>query len=96
VDDLVDTAGTLCKGASALKAQGAIKVYACCTHSVLSGPAIDRLNDSVIEKLFITDTIQLNDRKSKCDRLEVVSVGALFGNAIDAIHRNLSISGLFL
>ena len=96
VDDLVDTAGTLCKGAAALKAQGAVKIYACCTHPVLSGPAIDRLNDSVIEKLFITDTIQLDDIKSRCDRLEVVSVGALFGNAIDAIHRNLSISGLFL
>ena len=96
VDDLVDTAGTLCKGAAALKAQGALKVYACCTHPVLSGPAIERLNNSVIERLFITDTIQLDEVKSQCDRLEVVSVGALFGNAIDAINRNLSISRLFL
>ena len=63
VDDLVDTAGTLCKAASALKAQGAKQVYACCTHPVLSGPAIQRLNESVIEKLFVSDTILLQDER---------------------------------
>jgi ribose-phosphate pyrophosphokinase len=96
VDDLVDTAGTLCKAASALKAKGATKVYACCTHPVLSGPAIDRLNDSVIEKLLVSDTIMLQEEKKACPIIETVSSAPLFGEAIKAIHENLSISRLFL
>lgn len=96
VDDLVDTAGTLCKAASALKSKGAIKVYACCTHPVLSGPAIDRLNDSVIEKLLVSDTIMLQEEKKACPIIETVSSAPLFGEAIKAIHENLSISRLFL
>lgn len=96
VDDLVDTAGTLCKAAVALKSQGATKVYACCTHPVLSGPAIERLNDSVIEKLLVSDTIVLQDEKKNCPIIETVSSAPLFGEAIKAIHENLSISRLFL
>ena len=96
VDDLVDTAGTLCKAAVALKSKGATKVYACCTHPVLSGPAIERLNSSVIETLLVTDTIVLQDDKLACPIIETVSSGSLFAEAIKAIHQNLSISGLFL
>ena len=96
VDDMVDTAGTLTKAAVAVKAQGAKEVYACCAHPVLSGPAVERISASPIKKLFVTDTIQLSEAAAKCDSIEVVSVASLIGNAIEAIHNNLSISRLFI
>lgn len=94
VDDIVDTAGSLTKAAKVLKDFGAKKVYACCTHPVLSGPAIDRLKDSVIEKLVVTDTIPLTEDK-QIDKIEVVSVAPLFAEAIKRIYSNESISKLF-
>ena len=96
VDDMVDTAGTLTKAAAAVKQQGAVEVYACCAHPVLSGPAVERISKSPIKKLFVTDTIQLTENAAKCDSIEVVSVASLIGNAIEAIHNNLSISRLFV
>ena len=94
VDDIVDTAGTITQAASVLKEFGAKKVYACATHGVLSGPAIERINDSVIEKFVITDTIPLTKEK-KTDRIEVVSVAGLFAEAMNRIHSNRSVSILF-
>lgn len=96
VDDMVDTAGTLTKAAAAVKAQGAKEVYACCAHPILSGPAVDRITTSPIKRLFVTDTIPLSESAAKCDSIEVVSVASLIGNAIEAIHNNLSISRLFV
>ncbi|KGG80641.1 ribose-phosphate pyrophosphokinase [Caloranaerobacter azorensis H53214] len=94
VDDIVDTAGSLTKAAKVLKDFGANKVYACCTHPVLSGPAIDRLKDSVIEKLVVTDTIPLTEDK-QIDKIDVVSVAPLFAEAIRRIYSNESVSKLF-
>jgi len=95
VDDLTDTAGTLCKAASAIKAQGAIEIYACCVHPVLSGPAIERIENSFIKKILTTNTIDLAKRQIISDKIEVVSTAPLFADAIDAIHKNSSISRLF-
>lgn len=94
VDDIVDTAGTITKAADVLKEFGAKKVYACATHAVLSGPAVERIENSVIEKFVVTDTIPLTEEK-KIDKLEVVSVAPIFAEAIRRIHLNESVSILF-
>ena len=95
VDDMIDTAGTITQGAKALvEVGGASDVYACCTHPVLSGPAIDRLQNSVIEKLFILDTIELPKEK-KMDKLITVSVAPIFAEAIAAIFADLPVSKLY-
>lgn len=94
VDDIIDTAGSMTKAAKVLKDFGAKHVYAACTHPVLSGPAIERIKDSVIEKLVVTDTIPLTEDK-KIDKIEVVSVTKLFANAITRIYKNESVSVLF-
>ncbi|NLJ98380.1 MAG: ribose-phosphate pyrophosphokinase [Tissierellia bacterium] len=94
VDDIIDTAGTITKAAQVLKNFGAKSVYACATHPVLSGPAIERINDSVIERFIITNTIPLiKDRESK--KIEAVSVAPIFAEAIKRIHYNESVSMLF-
>ncbi len=95
VDDMVDTAGTLVKSADALRAAGARNVYACCTHAVLSGPAVERINQSSIDKLYVTDTIPTQDKLEKCPKLKVESVAPLLGEAISRIHREISLSELF-
>lgn len=95
VDDMVDTAGTLTNCARALKEAGAHKVIAAACHGVLSGPAIDRLNDSCIEELVITDTIPISPEKVKKGRITVVSCAELLGEAIKRIHTGDSVSGLF-
>jgi ribose-phosphate pyrophosphokinase len=95
VDDMIDTAGTLCSGAAAIKEAGARRVMAAITHGVLSGPAIDRLEKSVLDKLFITDTIPLSEEKQKRARIEVVSCGELLGEALRRIHLGESLSSLF-
>ncbi len=93
-DDLIDTAGTICHGAQALMEHGAKEVYAACTHPVLSGPARERLAKSPLKRLFVTDTIpQEND--ASLDKLEVVSVAQLLGEAIWRIHHDQSVSELF-
>lgn len=95
VDDIVDTAGTLCNSAKALMNNGANKVIASATHGVLSGPAIERLRDSCIEELVVTDTIPVSAQKRKEGRVAVVSCADLLGEAIKRIHTGDSVSGLF-
>lgn len=94
VDDIIDTAGTITKAASVLKNFGAKKIYGCATHGVLSGPAVDRICDSELEKFIITDTIPLHDT-CKVDKIDVVSVAPLFAKAIKRINENDSVSILF-
>ncbi|WIV13037.1 ribose-phosphate pyrophosphokinase [Proteiniborus sp. MB09-C3] len=94
VDDIIDTAGSMTKAASVLKDFGAKRVFACCTHAVLSGPAIERIQNSVIEKLVVTDTIPLTEEK-KIDKIEVVSVASIIAEAIRRIYRNESVSRIF-
>lgn len=94
IDDIIDTAGTITKAASVLKNFGAKKVYGCATHGVLSGPAIERIRDSELERFIITDTIPLPENK-RIDKIEVVSVAPLFAEAIRRIHGNESVSKLF-
>ncbi|MBU5257290.1 ribose-phosphate diphosphokinase [Tissierella praeacuta] len=94
IDDIIDTAGTITKAASVLKNFGAKKVYGCATHGVLSGPAIERIRDSELEKFIITDTIPIPEEK-KIDKIEMVSVAPLFAEAIRRIHDNESVSKLF-
>jgi ribose-phosphate pyrophosphokinase len=92
IDDIVDTAGTLTRAAQAIKEEGALDIYAACTHGLLSGPAYDRIESSPIEKLIITDTIPL---KRPSDSIEVVSVSGLFAKAIRHIYTDRSVSTLF-
>ncbi|API87940.1 ribose-phosphate pyrophosphokinase [Marinilactibacillus sp. 15R] len=94
IDDLVDTAGTITLAADALINQGANEVYACGTHAVFSGPAIERLEASPIKKMVVTDSINLSEDK-KIDKIAQVSVGELMGHAIKRIHENRSVSPLF-
>jgi ribose-phosphate pyrophosphokinase len=94
VDDIIDTAGTIVKAASVLKTFGAKKVYGCATHGVLSGPALDRIHNSELEKFVITDTIPLSDM-AKIDKIEVVSVASILAEAIKRINNNQSISIIF-
>ncbi|WP_027108027.1 ribose-phosphate diphosphokinase [Lacticigenium naphthae] len=94
IDDMIDTAGTITLAANALKDAGAKHVYACGTHPVLSGPAIERLENSAIEKLIVTDSIYLPEEK-QIDKILQVSVGELLGDAIKRIHENKSVSPLF-
>ncbi|MFC1856358.1 ribose-phosphate pyrophosphokinase [Thermodesulfobacteriota bacterium] len=96
LDDIVDTAGTLTQGAKALVDNGAKSVYAYCTHGVLSGPAIDRVNASVLEKLIVTDTIPLSENAEKCDKIAQLSVSKLLGEAIKRIYGDDSVSSLFV
>jgi len=96
IDDIVDTAGTLAAAAGALKTAGASKVFACCTHPVLSGPAIERIQSSELTKLLVTDTIPLRENGRACDKIEVLSIGHLLGEAILRTHREESISSLFM
>ncbi len=95
VDDMIDTAGTITNGAQALIDRGASKVYACCTHGVLSGPAIERIKNSCIEQLVMLDTITLSDEK-KIDKIKTLSVAPIFGEAIDKVYEETSISTLFI
>lgn len=94
IDDMIDTAGTITIAADALKEQGAREVFACCTHPVLSGIAVERLQKSVIKKVIVTDSILLNEEKL-IDKIEIVSVAQLIGEAIKRIHENRSVSPLF-
>lgn len=94
IDDMIDTAGTITLAAQALMDAGAIEVYACATHPVLSGPAIERIEKSPIKQLVVTDSIQLPEEK-QIDKLVQVSVGPLIGDAIKRIHENKPVSPLF-
>ena len=95
VDDMIDTAGTLCHSAEALMEKGgAREVYACATHGVLSGPAIQRINDSCIKELVLLDTIPLGEEK-KSDKITMLPVGPVFAEAIERIYEDLPVSTLF-
>jgi ribose-phosphate pyrophosphokinase len=96
LDDMVDTAGTLCNGAATLLEHGAKEVHACCSHPVLSGPAIERLNKSCIKSLVVTNSIPLSGDALKCDIIKVLSVSKLLAEAIDRIHNEDSVSSLFV
>jgi ribose-phosphate pyrophosphokinase len=95
VDDIVDTAGTLTQGAQALVDAGARKVYATCTHAVLSGPAIGRIQDSPIEELVVSDSIPLTEQGAACEQIKVLSVSRMLAEAIRRIHEDESVSSLF-
>ena len=96
VDDMIDTGGSIVSGACALRERGARRVFACCTHPVLSGPAIARIEDSPIEELVVTDTIPLSpEKRDRSSKLTVISVAPLLANAIRRIHRDDSVSELF-
>src|SRR5437868_1655409 len=95
-DDIIDTAGTITKGASALKANGAARVIACAVHGVLSGAAIDRIEKSPIDKLIVTNTIPLSSAAAQSSKVVVLSVARLLGQAIKSIHEDTSVSSLFV
>ncbi|WP_457574550.1 ribose-phosphate pyrophosphokinase [Desulfolithobacter sp.] len=96
LDDMVDTAGTLCGAAAKLTEMGAREVHACCSHAVLSGPAIDRLEKSCIKSLVVTDSIPLRDNAKDCKKITVLTVAELLGEAIRRIHNEDSVSYLFV
>lgn len=96
LDDMIDTAGTLTQAANALKAHGAETIYACATHGVLSGLAIERINNSVIERIVITDTVPLGEKAGQTQKVMVLSVANLLAEAIRRIHEDESVSSLFI
>jgi len=96
LDDMVDTAGTLTQAAKALKDRGTIKTYACCTHPVLSGPSIERIEESPIDHLVVTNTIPLNEKTQMCSKITVLSVAELLGETIKRIFNSHSVSTLFV
>jgi ribose-phosphate pyrophosphokinase len=95
LDDIVDTAGTLVKTAEALLEQGADKVYACASHAVLSGPAVERIRDSALEELVVTNTIPLSEAAKQVAKIKVLSIAGLLGRTIENIHMETSVSTLF-
>ncbi len=96
VDDMIDTAGTLCAAATALQQQGAADIYACATHGVLSGPALQRITESPLKKVFITDTIPIHEKLAQCATLQRLSVSTLLAEAIRRTHNAESVSSLFV
>ncbi|HXP45888.1 MAG TPA: ribose-phosphate pyrophosphokinase [Terriglobales bacterium] len=96
LDDIIDTAGTLCKTAEALLEAGASSVYACATHAVLSGPAVERIAKSKIEQVIVTNTIPLSAAAQKEPKIVVRSIGGLIARAIQSIHEETSVSSLFV
>jgi ribose-phosphate pyrophosphokinase len=96
LDDMVDTGGTLVNTVEALKREGARKVYAACTHAVLSGQAVEKIENSEMEKLFVTNTIPLSEKAASCQKIVPLSVAPLFGEAIRRINRGYSVSSLFV
>jgi ribose-phosphate pyrophosphokinase len=95
IDDIIDTAGTLVKTAEALLDNGATKVFAACTHPVLSGPAAERITKSAIEEVVVADSVPLNDAARKVSKIKVLSVAPLLARGIQSIHEETSISELF-
>jgi ribose-phosphate pyrophosphokinase len=95
LDDIIDTAGTLVKTVDALLAKGASKVYACASHPVLSGPAIERIANSRLTELVVSNTIPLRPEALAVDKIKVLSIAGLLGRAIESIHMETSVSTLF-
>ncbi|MBU0986035.1 MAG: ribose-phosphate pyrophosphokinase [Proteobacteria bacterium] len=96
LDDMVDTAGTLTEAADALMKQGAKEVHAYCAHAVLSGPAVERIENSMIKTMVVTDTIPLQAKSEACNKIKVLSIAALVGEAIIRSHRGDSVTSLFV
>ena len=96
VDDMVDTAGTLCTAAGALKDHGAVRVVAYCVHPVLSGPAIDNINNSQLDELVVTDTIPLSKAARECDRIRVLSVSQMLAETIRRMAQGESVSSMYM
>jgi len=96
VDDLVDTAGTLCKAAAALKEHGAVKVCAYVTHPVLSGAAIKNISGSILDELVVTDTIPLSEEAAACPRIRQLSIAGLLAETIRRISAEESVSSLYI
>ncbi|MBN1140413.1 MAG: ribose-phosphate pyrophosphokinase [Deltaproteobacteria bacterium] len=96
IDDMIDTAGTLCQAADALTEKGALEVYGCATHAVLSGPALERIERSSLKEVVVTNTIPLDDKQEKCPKLRCLSVADLLGEAIRRINNDQSVSSLFV
>jgi ribose-phosphate pyrophosphokinase len=96
IDDIVDTAGTLCAAAAALKRNGARKVVAYCTHPVLSGPAIQNLSGSLLDELVVTDTIALSDAARACGKIRQLGVAQLLGETIRRVAFGESVSSLYV
>ena len=96
IDDLVDTAGTLCKAARALKDAGAATVAAYCTHAVLSGPAVENINASVLDELVVTNTIPLREDARACSRIRPLTIAGLLGETMRRIHNDESVTSLFI
>jgi len=96
LDDMVDTAGTLTEAAGAIMAKGAKEIHACCAHAVLSGPAIPRIEASALKTLIVTDTIPLNSAGQACDKVKVLSIAELVGEAIIRSHMGDSVTSLFV
>ncbi|MDP6179349.1 MAG: ribose-phosphate pyrophosphokinase [Desulfatiglandales bacterium] len=96
LDDMVDTAGTLTQAAMALKNRGASKTYACCTHPVLSGEAVERIDESPIDRMVLTNTIPLNNQAQDCQKITVLSIHELLGETIKRIFNSDSVSTLFV
>ena len=95
VDDMIDTAGTICTAANLLMEGGAKEVYACASHAVLSGPAIERLNAAPFKEIIVTDTIPMGDRVAECDKIRVASIAGVLAKSIRNIHDGSSVSALF-
>ena len=95
IDDMIDTAGTVCVAADVLLQNGASEVHVCATHPVLSGPAIQRLNDAPFKSVVVTDTIPLGKEALECEKIQVVSIAGLLGKSIRNIHDGSSVSALF-
>ncbi|MDI6616954.1 MAG: ribose-phosphate diphosphokinase, partial [Syntrophaceae bacterium] len=96
LDDMIDTAGTVVQAAEAIRNEGAKEVSVCCTHPVLSGPAIERLSTPAIKEVIVTDTIPLNEKAQSCKKIKVLSMSGILSESIKRIYYNESISSLFI
>jgi len=96
LDDMADTAGTLAEAAEAIRKAGAREIHACCAHPVLSGPAIERINDSVLKSMVVTDTIPLTEKAAACEKIKVLTISQLVGEAIIRSYRGDSVTSLFV
>ena len=94
IDDMIDTAGTICQGAQALKVAGAMEIYAACTHAVLSGPAVERLEKSAITKLVMLDTVHLPEEKMR-DKFSILTTADIFAAAIENVYLDKPMSKLY-
>jgi ribose-phosphate pyrophosphokinase len=95
IDDLVDTANTLCEAAGALKKRGASRVSACCTHPILSGPAVERITNSELDELVVTNTVPLSEAAAACSKIRQLSIAELLAETMSRIYREESVSSLF-